>query len=223
MLSRESSKVLEFSSIMRERINGRTAVVTGGLLAATLMTSCTPREPYFQGVLYDSGGIGISADILNCGCATFRNLSPNVVRLQARLFDATLGSETLNPGQSIRFRFDWSGYDTDDRYVVEILERGSSDRWVQVSSGLEEMVAVEDLETQIPCEQFEGQVLAPQDPLSCEYRNLNMSMMDLPPAFRGLSRMRKDSEADQRLGYTVIAPPAVDASPAQSPSNRSPQ
>jgi len=195
--------------------------------------SCTPRREYFQGVNYTRAGIEISSDILNCGCGTFRNLTERTVRLQSRFEDAVLGNDTLGPRQSRRYRFDWSGYELDDRYLVQVLwETGG--KWEVVNELLGDVVTVDELATRIPCEAFEGLPPTPEDPSSCEYRTLSMSIVDLPLRFRALNHARRDPEADHRIAPDTSVnsspralklpsepePPPV---PIYQPGNRSPQ
>ena len=89
------------------------------LCLAGVLAGCR-RQVVWSGIAMEpaTGTIKLAAQEPNCGCTTIANTSGQVIRLRATFRDSTIGSTSLQPGQRLRFRFDWAGPANDDVYVL---------------------------------------------------------------------------------------------------------
>ncbi|MDE3155373.1 MAG: hypothetical protein KGN76_09740 [Acidobacteriota bacterium] len=87
---------------------------------AAALAGCR-RQTVWSGIQMDpdAGTMKLAAEEPLCGCTTVANVTKDKLRLRSEFRGSTVGSATLEPGERLRFRFDWAGPENDDVYVLQ--------------------------------------------------------------------------------------------------------
>lgn len=99
------------------------------LLAVAMLVGCR-RQRVWSGAEFSYKGdlLRLASDEPFCGCLDAVNVANKsiVIRAKVRLAEdkselVERGRRTVQPGEEVRERFDWSGPDADDVYVLDAM------------------------------------------------------------------------------------------------------